>query len=106
MKGIVATNDQNAPTDDGSALASLIRIIAETEERYSDESLSRVEIIRTLDDAIASADAVATACPTDYIQRSARSLVLASETLKKAYGWRPPRVPNLPLPDSQLSFIL
>ena len=105
MNGI-AVSDEKKPPDNLEALGSLIRIVADTEERYGDESLSRTDMIRVCDDAIAAAEAVATACPTEYIQRSVRSLVLASEALKKAYGWRPFRVPHTQLPDSQLSFVL
>ena len=99
------TNSQNTPTDEKSVRDSLIRICAETEQRYGDESLSRAYMFCVFDEASAAAEAVATACPTDYIQRSVRRLVLASENLKKAYGWRPPRVPHTPLPESQLSFV-
>jgi len=63
-------------------------------------------MIRVFDDAIAAAETVATACPTEYIQRSVRSLVVATEGLKKDYGWRPPRVPRTQAPDNQLSLLI
>lgn len=104
MKDIVAT-DENTTPDNMAALESLIHIVEDTEKRYGDESLSRADMIRVIDDAIASAEAVAAACPTAWIKRDVRSLVLAGEALKKEYGWRPPRVPPAFLPDSQLSFV-